>query len=83
MSRACSPSIGKPYEIERICQMIRYPRSSFYAQAACQKGDRPGLKKRGSRCVMSDAELLQYIQKDLERSLFHGEGHRKVWARLK
>jgi putative transposase len=33
--------------------------------------------------VISDAELLEYVQKDLEQSPFHGEGHRKVWARLK
>jgi transposase InsO family protein len=26
---------------------------------------------------------LEHIRKDLEQSPFHGEGHRKVWARLK
>jgi putative transposase len=83
MSRTCSPSVGKPYGIKRICQVTEYPRSSFYAQTACQRGDRPALKKRGPRCEISEAELLAYIQKDLEQSPFHGEGHRKVWARLK
>ena len=83
MSRTCSPSVGKPYGIKRICQVTGYPRSSFYARAACHTGDRPALKKRGPRCAISEAELLGYIQKDLEQSPFHGEGHRKVWARLK
>jgi putative transposase len=83
MSRTCSPLSGKHYGIERICRVTGYPRSSFYARAACQKGDRPAFKKRGPRCVISDGELLGYIQKDLEQSPFHGEGHRKVWARLK
>lgn len=33
--------------------------------------------------MISDEDLLQYIRKDLDQSPFHGEGHRKVWARLK
>ena len=83
MSRTCSPFIGKPYGVERVCQVTGYPRSSFYARVACQKADRPALKKRGPRCAISDEALFEYIQKDLEKSPFHGEGHRKVWARLK
>jgi len=83
MSRTCSPSIGKPYGVERVCQVTGYPRSSFYARVSCQKADRPVLKKRGPRCAISDEDLLGYIQRDLEQSPFHGEGHRKVWARLK
>ena len=33
--------------------------------------------------MISDEDLLGYIRKDLEQSPFHGEGHRKVWARFK
>jgi putative transposase len=83
MSRTRSPLSGKPYGIKRICQVTGYPRSSFYAQGACQEGARPALRKRGPRCEISDLELLGHIRKDLEQSPFHGEGHRKVWARLK
>jgi putative transposase len=83
MSGTCSSSTGKPYGVERVCQVTGYPRSSFYVRAACQKGDRPAPKKRGPRCVISDGDLLGYIQKDLKQSPFHGEGHRKVWGRLK
>jgi len=83
MSRTCSPHSGKPYGIKRICQVAGYPRSSFYAQGACHAGERRALNKRGPRCEISDLELLGYIRRDLQQSPFHGEGHRKVWARLK
>jgi hypothetical protein len=32
---------------------------------------------------VSDADLLAAIHRDLERSPWAGEGHRKVWARLR
>jgi putative transposase len=32
---------------------------------------------------MSDAALLAAIRAGLAASPFHGEGHRKVWARLR
>ena len=39
--------------------------------------------KRGPVPAISDADLLAAIRHDLERSPFTGEGHRKVWARLR
>ena len=83
MSRTCSSTVGKPYGIERVCRLSGYPRSSFYAQAGCPKGEPATVGKRGPKCAISDAELLETIRKDLDQSPFHGEGHRKVWGRLK
>jgi transposase InsO family protein len=40
-------------------------------------------QKRGPKPRYSDAELLAAIEKDLTRSPFSGEGHRKVHARLR
>ena len=82
MSGICSPSTGKPYGIKRICGVTGYPRSSFYAQIRNKDGG-PQPRKRGPRCEIGDPELLGCIRADLDRSPFHGEGHRKVWARLK
>ena len=39
--------------------------------------------RRGPRPRQSDAQLLATIRADLARSPFHGEGHRKVHARLR
>ena len=33
--------------------------------------------------MVDDAGLLEAIRRDLDRSPFSGEGHRKVWARLR
>jgi transposase InsO family protein len=39
--------------------------------------------KRGPKPALSDEQLLEVIKADLNASPFSGEGHRKVWARLK
>ena len=39
--------------------------------------------KRGPKTPLSDAALLELIRADLNTSPFQGEGHRKVWARLR
>ena len=41
------------------------------------------LERRGPKPVVSDADLLAHIRLDLEATPFIGEGHRKVWARLR
>ena len=40
-------------------------------------------RRRGPLGAMSDAALTAAIQGVLAASPFHGEGHRKVWARLR
>jgi transposase InsO family protein len=42
-----------------------------------------GPRQRGPVPAVSDEDLLAAIRHDLERSPFTGEGHRKVWARLR
>lgn len=82
MSAATSASTGRSYGVERVCRAWEVPRSSFYAQRAEFKpATRAG--KRGPKPKVSDPELLKLIRADLAASPFQGEGHRKVWARLK
>ena len=40
-------------------------------------------QKRGPKTAWSDAELLALIREDLATTEWLGEGHRKVWARLR
>lgn len=80
MSATVSPATGKQYGISRTCTVLAWPRSSFYFQ----RSPRPKpAGKPGPKPKWSDAEVLQFIHRDLERSPFQGEGHRKVWARLR
>ena len=82
MSAAISCSTGKTFGVARVCSAWGVARSSHYARKARRL--HPDLpSKRGPRPLLSDKELLVLIRADLARSPFIGEGHRKVWARLR
>ena len=85
MSRETSEGIGKPYGLERVCRILEFPRSTIYAQQARESAKVLALhpQRRGPKPKMADADLLAAIRADLDASPFTGEGHRKVWARLR
>jgi transposase InsO family protein len=86
LSATISPASAKTYGVERVCALWEQPRSSFYALRRNNNGSAepaPPAQKRGPKTGLSDAEILGKIQADLARSPFQGEGHRKVWARLR
>ena len=70
MSATTSAATGRCFGIQRVCQVWERSRSALYA-------------RRGPAPRQSDAQLLAAIRTDLARSPFHGEGHRKVHARLR
>ena len=85
MSGETSEGAGKPYGLERVCQVLEFPRSTIYAQQARESAKVLALRprRRGPKPKMADADLLAAIRADLDASPFTGEGHRKVWARLR
>ena len=85
MAEATSPAIGQRYGVRRVCRVWNVPRSSFYAarQAAAAAGPAKLPARRGPKPAVSDDALLAAIEDDLARSPWTGEGHRKVWARLR
>jgi transposase InsO family protein len=85
MSRETSPGAGKSYGLERVCRVLEFPRSTIYAQQARETAKVIALHpaRRGPKPKIADADLLATIRADLEASPFIGEGHRKVWARLR
>lgn len=86
MAKATSPVSRQPYGIKRVCHLWGVPRSSFYAaQAPAPDSANPALPptRRGPKPAVTNAALLAAIRRDLERSPWTGEGHRKVWARLR
>jgi transposase InsO family protein len=58
------------------------PRSTFYARRKRLHQPVP-LQRRGPKTAHSDRELVTQIRQVIADSPFHGEGHRKVWARLR
>jgi transposase-like protein len=79
MSRALSPSSGQPYGPACVCRIWRVARASVYRHRKPQ----PDRQRRGPVGPLSDPVLTTEIRDVLAASPFHGEGHRKVWARLR
>ena len=85
MSATTSAATGRCFGIQRVCQVWERSRSALYARRARAHHHRLGAgpARRGPVPRQSDAQLLAVIRADLARSPFHGEGHRKVHARLR
>jgi len=84
MSATISLATGKPYGIQRVCEVWEVPRSTFYDRKARLESVSPAAPaKRGPKTALSDEDLLDLIRDDLATSTFKGEGHRKVWGRLR
>jgi transposase InsO family protein len=81
MSRAVSPSSGKPYGLALVCRAWRAPRATIYRHRVPMREE--PRRRPGPVGPMPDAALLQAIRAVLAGSPFHGEGHRKIWARLR
>jgi hypothetical protein len=85
MAAATSPATGQAYGVKRVCAIWGMARSSFYdaQRQDARSAGRPAAGRHGPKPVLSDADLLAAIRRDLDRSPWSGEGHRKVWARLR
>jgi putative transposase len=81
MSRAVSPSSGRAYGLARVARVWGVARATVYRR----RRPAPEVPRRrpGPGGPMPDAALLEAIRAVLAASPFHGEGHRKVWARLR
>jgi putative transposase len=80
MSRTLSPSSKRFYGVARVIAVWELARSSYYAARQRQQHPPAGAKRGPKR---SDEELVREIRQVLDQSVFHGEGYRKVWARLR
>jgi transposase InsO family protein len=72
--------------MQRACRIFGIARSTAYdlkARQAIPPEERPVPRKRGPKGPCSDQELVGHIRRVLAESPFHGEGYRKVWARLR
>jgi transposase InsO family protein len=81
MSRRTSPSTHRPYGITRVVREWELARSTVYARRT--RHAQPATGRRGRTPTLDDAALLDAIRTVIAESPFHGEGHRKIWARLR
>jgi putative transposase len=81
MSRQVSPSTAQVYGLLRVTRLWGVARATLYRHRRPTKvGER---KRPGPLGAMADEDLVVAIRQLLTDSPFHGEGHRKLWARLR
>lgn len=83
MSTATSTETGRRFGVQRVCAAWELSRSTWYAQCVARQPDRPAPRKRGPKTKLDDGVLTEAIRRVLRDSPFVGEGHRKVWAKLR
>ena len=81
MSRKVSPVSGRPYGLAVVCRIWGIARSTVYRHREPPRV--AAVRRPGPVGPMPDADLVVAIRAVLAASPFHGEGHRKVWARLR
>ncbi len=83
MSTVISISTRRRYGVARVCRVWGVARAGIY-RSRCAAVMPPAPRRRpGPQGPMPDAALLEAIRQVLTDSPFHGEGYRKVWARLR
>ncbi len=80
MSRQVSPATERAYGLERVTRLWGVSRATVYRHRRPAAVTR---KKPGPRGAMADEALVAAIRQLLQDSPFHGEGYRKLWARLR
>ena len=73
---------GERRSLALVCRTIGLARSSAYA-ARRSAASMVARSRPGPRTATSDEALLAHIRAVLGGAAFSGEGHRKVWARLR
>ncbi|MEX3582903.1 MAG: hypothetical protein VB137_10360 [Burkholderia sp.] len=67
---------GKPFGLQRVCQVLDFPRSTIYAERgrALNKVTPLAPVRRGPKPKVPDHERLAAVRADLTRTPFVGEG---------
>jgi transposase InsO family protein len=86
MSAAASPSNSQRYGLARVARVWGQARATVYRhrQADGAPAGKPAaVFRRGPIGACPDGELVEHIRAQIHASRFHGEGYRKIWARLR
>src|SRR3974390_1550105 len=82
MSRTVSPSTSRCYGLARVSRAWSVSRAGVYR--FLKGAPSPAIARRpGPTGPCPDADLADHIRREIEASDFHGEGYRKLWARLR
>lgn len=81
MSRQVSPSTAQVYGLLRVTRLWGVSRATLYRHR--HRSAEAVRRRPGPQGAMADEGLVAAIRQLLEGSPFHGEGYRKLWARLR
>ena len=79
-SRVVSPSANRPYGVQRVTRVWGASRATVYRHRC---GEQRPRSRPGPVGPMPDEALVEAIRALLAASPCHGEGYRKIWARLR
>ena len=82
MSQALSPSFARCYGLARVARVWKISRASVY-RSLKEMPPNTSARRPGPVGACSDAELADHIRQQIAASRLHGEGYRKLWARLR
>ena len=83
MSAVISISTRRRYGVARVCRVWGVARAGVYRSRRAAAVPSVPRRRPGPQGLMPDAALVETIRQVLADSPFHGEGYRKVWARLR
>jgi len=86
LSETWSISSKRRYGRSRVCRVWQVPRSTVYDWQRRRENTGFSAGRRGRNPLVSDQDLVSAIRQLLAgapEESFHGEGYRKVWARLR
>jgi putative transposase len=81
MSRRVSPSTDQVYGLQRVTRIWGVSRATVYRHR--HQPEASEHRRPGPLGAMADEALVRAIRQLLQDSPFHGEGYRKLWARLR
>ena len=82
MSQTLSPSLARCYGLARVARAWKISRASVY-RSLKETPPNPSARRPGPVGACSDPELADHIRQHIAASRLHGEGYRKLWARLR
>jgi putative transposase len=80
MSTRRSPSTDRPYGLARVTRIWGLCRATVYRH---RRPEEPHGRRPGPIGAMHDRDLVAAIRDVIGAGGFHGEGYRKIWARLR